>query len=175
MHGVSHHEPYLPGPTLLCRMHFFPGLHLPNCKQWKLGVWEPVNEARLLAFRSTATTMGWPTLKMRDFSVRTLKIKAGQVLHLHNIACQLEGEMSNFQWEHGTSTLAILPQVWFFSCMLNRIGAISPTPISPTPISPTPISPTPISPTYYCSVPFHLLMQNVTKQYETVETSCTSL
>ena len=36
---------------------------------------------------------------------------------------------------------------------LRRVSAISPTPISPTPILPT----------YYRSVPFRLLMQNVTK------------
>ena len=35
----------------------------------------------------------------------------------------------------------------------TRIGAILPTPVSPTPILPT----------YYCSVPFRLLKQNVTK------------
>ena len=38
-------------------------------------------------------------------------------------------------------------------CMNTWVSAISPTPISPTPISPT----------YYRSVPFRLLMQNVTK------------
>ena len=38
-------------------------------------------------------------------------------------------------------------------------------------ILPTPVSPTPISPTYYCSVPFRLVMQNVTKKCETVETT----